>query len=46
VSSLAVWLAVLTTIVLLLDFWKEIIVGALIAGGVVLLWQKVRELWG
>jgi hypothetical protein len=46
VGSLAVWLALLATIVLVLNFWFQIIVGGLIAGGVVLLWQKVRELRG
>jgi hypothetical protein len=46
VGSLAVWLALLATIVLVLNFWLQIVVGSLIAGGVVLLWQKVRELRG
>ncbi len=44
VNLVAVVLALIATVILLLHFWKPVLMGALLALAAFLLWQRVREL--
>src|SRR5918912_1543217 len=44
VNRVAVILALVSTVILLVHFWKSVLVGALVAVAVVLILQRVREL--
>ena len=44
VNRVAVILALVATVILLLHFWRSVLVGALVALAVFLILQRVREL--
>lgn len=46
VGQITAWLAILSAVILILHFWKWLIVGALLAMAVFLLLQRLRELAG
>jgi hypothetical protein len=46
VGQITAWLAILSALILILHFWKWLIIGALLATAVFLLLQRLRELAG
>jgi len=46
VAQITALLAMVSGLILLLHFWNYILVGALLAVAIFLLWQRLRELMG
>jgi hypothetical protein len=45
INSLAIGLAVVSTLIILFDFFWSVVILAVLAAGVFILWENLRELW-